>query len=327
MSFSRVNYGQETNADDVAQFLHNEIVGKTIVITGVSPSTLGSEFALTVSAHSPKLVVIASRDTNKLNEVVKDINAKYPNVDVRTLQLDLASLEASRKAGQELASWEDVEVIDVLVNNAGIMAVPYKESVDGFEFQFATNHLGHFVFTKQLMPKIIAAAKAGREPRIVNVSSSGHRTHGMNWEDVGFHGGKTYNMWDAYGQSKTANILFSVELAEKYGSQGLYSYSLHPGMCIGSNLGKHIPMQEIQDFLQSDRAPEPDADSIFKNLQQGVSTHVVASFDPEIKGQNGEYLLDCKVGDDTRKKAYAMDKGNAKRLWELSEQLTGDKYD
>ncbi|KAF3926017.1 hypothetical protein ABW20_dc0108072 [Dactylellina cionopaga] len=327
MSFSRADYGETTDASDVAQFLHDEITNKTIVVTGASPNTLGSEFVLTVCAHSPKLVVIATRDTKKLDSLAKDIASKYSNVIVKTLQLDLGSLESARNAGKEVMGWDDVEMIDVLVNNAGIMAVPYRKTSDGFESQFATNHLGHFVFTKQLMPKILASAKAGREPRIVNITSNGHRTHDINWESLDFHDGKTYNMWDAYGQSKTANMLFTVGLAEKYGDRGLYSYSVHPGMSGDSNLGKHLPMSDIQEFLDSGRAPEPDVAMIFKTLQQCTSTHVVASFDPEIKKYNGEYLLDCQVGAENRKKAYALDKENARKLWEISEQMTGEQFE
>ncbi|KAK6350515.1 hypothetical protein TWF718_003706 [Orbilia javanica] len=326
MSFSRANYSKETKADDVAQLLHDEITGKTIVITGVSPSNLGSEFAYSISAHSPKLIIIAGRNVQKLEEVVKAINSKAPGVPVRYVQLDLSSLEAARKAGQEVASWEDVEVIDTLVNNAGIMATPYKKTVDGFESQFAVNHLAHYVWTAQLFPKILASAAQGRSPRIVNVSSNGHKVHDVNWDSLDFNDGKTYNMWDAYGQSKTANVLFSVGLAEKFGHKGIYSYSLHPGMCAETHLGLHIPMDDIQDFLASGKAPEPGIDVFMKSLQQCSSTHVVAAFDPELKPYNGLYLADCKIGDETRRKDYAVDKDSAKKLWEITEQLTGVKF-
>ncbi|EWC45682.1 hypothetical protein DRE_05243 [Drechslerella stenobrocha 248] len=327
MSFSRSEYRDTTEAGDVAQFLHDEIAGKTVLITGVSPSTIGSEFTLTLSAHAPKLVIIATRSQKNLDEVTADIASKYPEVPVKSVLLDLASLESARKAGDEIASWEDVPIIDVLVNNAGIMAVPYKKTVDGFESQFAINHLGHFVFTKRVMPKILAAARAGREPRIVNISSSGHNVHGINWDDINFSDGETYDMWNAYGQSKTANILFSVELAERYRDAGVSSFSVHPGSVLGTHLGTHIPMEDIMGFLNSGRAPEPGLSQVFKTLSQGASTHVVAAFDPEIKEHSGNYFVDCAVSPEARRKDWALDKDNAKRLWELSEQLVGEKFD
>ncbi|KAF3915611.1 hypothetical protein ABW21_db0207998 [Orbilia brochopaga] len=324
--YSRSDYQDTSDGIDVAQFLHNEIVGKTVVITGVSPHTLGSEFALTIAAHSPKLLVLAGRSADKLNKVTEEIKAKHYDANVKTLLVDLASLESARKAGDELASWEDVPSIDVLVNNAGIMAQPYSKTVDGFESQFGINHLGHFVFTKRLMPKILAAARAGREPRIINISSSGHRMFGINWDDVNFDDGKTYDPWAAYGQSKTANVLFSLGLAEKYGGKGVYSYSVHPGLVVETNLGSHLDTKAVMELLHSDKTPEPDIPLIEKTLQQGTSTHVVAAFDPEIKNANGKYLADCIIADH-RVKDYAADKENAKKLWELSEKLTGEKYE
>ncbi|KAK6349515.1 hypothetical protein TWF696_005799 [Orbilia brochopaga] len=326
MPFSRADYKNTSDANDVARFLHDEIAGKTVVITGVSPKTLGSEFALTVAGQAPKLLVIAARNVEKLTKVAEEIKAKYPDANVKTLQVDLASFESAKKAGDEIASCEDVPMIDVLVNNAGIMAQPYSKTVDGFESQFATNHLGHFIFTKRLMPKILAAARVGREPRIVNISSNGHRIYGINWDDVNFSDGKTYDPWMAYGQSKTANMLFSLALAERYGGRGVYSFSVHPGLIVDTNLGAHLDKEAVMELLFSDQTPEPDIPLIQKTLQQGVSTHVVAAFDPEIKKDNGKYLADCIVADH-RVKDWAADKSSAKRLWELSEQLTGEKYD
>ncbi|KAJ6264954.1 hypothetical protein Dda_1108 [Drechslerella dactyloides] len=325
MPFSRADYCPTTDGNDVAQFLHDEIVGKTIVITGVSPHTLGSEFTLTIAAHAPKLIVIAARSVDKLAQVAEEIKGKYPDVAVKTLQVDLASFESARKAGDELMSWEDVPLIDVLVNNAGVMATPYRKTVDGFESQFATNHLGHFIFTGRIMPKLLAAATAGREPRIVNITSNGHRMHGVNWDDVNWSDGKTYDLWAAYGQSKTANVLFSVALAERYAGR-VAAFAVHPGLIVETNLGKHLDMDKILKLLHGEMKPEPDRPLIEKTLQQGVSTHVVAAFDPEIKKDSGRYLADCVVADSSRVKEWATDKDYAKRLWELSEQVTGQKY-
>lgn len=184
-----------------------------------------------------------------------EITQAQPEVKVRTLQVDLGSLKSVRDAAAQVNSWEDIPAIDVLVNNAGIMAVVYKLSPDGFESHLATNHLGPFLFTNLIMKKIVAV----KEPRIVVVSSDCHRLNPFRFDDYDFdvrrsmkvrqscdllgiltramQDGKTYNRWYAYGQSKTANMLFALSLAQKLGMKhNLQAFSLHPGV-IWTNLG------------------------------------------------------------------------------------------
>ncbi|TFK86693.1 NAD(P)-binding protein, partial [Polyporus arcularius HHB13444] len=229
-----------------------------------------------------------------------------------------------RKAAAEVLSWP--EPIDVLVNNAGIMATPYGKTVDGIESQFGTNHIGHFLFTNLIMPKLLESKQG---PRVVNVSSNGHRLSDIRWDDFNFQDGKTYNKWVAYGQSKTANILFSVELAQRLGSKGLKAFSVHPGL-ISTNLSRSANIDDFKALQALDKALDHGAGFkgfTRKNLSQGTATHVVAAFDPKLDEHNGAYLQDCQAAPDEDLKRYAVDKTSAARLWKLSEELVGQNFD
>lgn len=175
-------YSPTTTASELANGLASHIKGKIILTTGVSPSTLGSSFATSIAKAQPALLIIAGRDTTKLEKVAATILEALPQVPIRVLELDLSSLAAVRDSAAKVNAWDDVPHIDVLVNNAGIMATDFRLSENGVESQFATNHMGHFLFTNLIMGKILAA----NEPRIVNVSSDGHRLSPMRWADYNF---------------------------------------------------------------------------------------------------------------------------------------------
>lgn len=185
--FPRINmaiqYDAQTTGSELVQALADKIRGKVILTTGVSPSTLGAYFVEAVAAAQPGLLILASRDTAKVQQTADAIAKAHPGVKTRPLRLDLGSLAAVREAAAEVNAWADVPAIDVLVNNAGIMAVPYGLTEDGFERQFATNHLGHFLFTNLIMGKLLAAPR----PRVVNVSSDGHRASPVRFDDIDFH--------------------------------------------------------------------------------------------------------------------------------------------
>ncbi|TFK91253.1 NAD(P)-binding protein, partial [Polyporus arcularius HHB13444] len=300
--------------------------GKTILVTGVTPGGLGAHFAQVVAAHKPKLLILAGRSGPKVAETARELEAAHPGVATRTLELDLGSQAQVRKAAAEVLSWP--EPIDVLVNNAGIMATPYGKTVDGIESQFGTNHIGHFLFTNLIIPKLLESKQG---PRVVNVSSDGHRLSAIRWHDLDFQDGKVYNKWVAYGQSKTANILFSVELAQRLGSKGLKAFALHPG-AIQTNIGRSADNDDFEALHTLDRAMGHRAGFEgfkWKNLTQGTSTYVVAAFDPKLHEHNGAYLQDCQVfapdGEDL--KPYAIDKNSAARLWSLGEELVGQRFD
>ncbi|MCJ1250027.1 hypothetical protein MMC30_007253 [Trapelia coarctata] len=314
-------FGETPAAEEVAQALSDEIHGKIVLITGVSPGSLGAEAARVISLHHPRLPILAGRSIPKLRTTETDVKAVSPSVNTRLLELDLGSQEQIRKAAAEVNGYE--ESIDVLYNNAGIMAAPYATTKEGLESQFGTNHIGHFLFTNLIMPRILAAGKVAR---IVNISSWGHNMQRFRFDDYGFQNGASYEKWKAYGQAKTANILFSVGLVEKLGRKGVLSFSLHPGT-IRTNLGAHLEKDDMMAIGLVDEAGNPTALSgEWVNIQQGTATHIVAGFDPSITEQNGGYLEKCKVDNDAAQ-PYAKDKTEATKLWALSEELVGQKFE
>ncbi|KAK4445229.1 short-chain dehydrogenase TIC 32 [Podospora aff. communis PSN243] len=320
-------YTSKTTASELATDFAPHITSKTILTTGVSPGGLGAAFITAIARASPALLILAGRSPSKVSETAATIHKLYPDVRTRVLELDLGSLESVRRAAEEVISWTDVPVIDVLVNNAGIMAVEYGLSPEGVERHFATNHLGHFLLTNLVMGKILAAG----EPRVVCVSSDGHRLGGVRWDDLNFDVSETYNKWVAYGQSKTANMLFAVSLAEKLGGRGLLAFSLHPGV-IATNLGGHLDWQEdfgeLKALDQAQGNKEGWAEFKFKTPDQGAATSVFAAFSPDLKGHNGAYLQDCHVADPWIEtvKAWATSPVEAERLWKLSEKLIGEEF-
>ncbi|OHE98122.1 WW domain-containing oxidoreductase [Colletotrichum orchidophilum] len=242
-------YDAAATASGLVDELASQIKGKVVLTTGVSPG---------------------ARNPEKAEKTAGVVKAAHPDVKTKVLELDLGSLAAVRKAAATVLSWDDVPFIDVLANNAGIMAVNYELPPDGYESQFATNHLAHFLFTDLIIYKVLVS----NAPRIVN-------------------GSETYNKWIADGQSKTANMLFSLSVAEKLGKRGLLSFSLHPGV-IGTNLSNHIEWgSDFAGLPAVDRSlgnKEGWAEFKWKTPDQGTATHVYAAFEPSLKFNNGVYL-------------------------------------
>ncbi|BCS20892.1 putative short-chain dehydrogenase [Aspergillus puulaauensis] len=322
-------YNQTTTAEELAGHFPAEIKDKVVLTTGPSPTSIGATFVEAIARAQPALIILAGRNPSKLQKTADAISQKQPQVPVRLLQLDLGSLAAVREAAAEVKSWDDVPHIDVLVNNAGIMATNFALSPDGFENQFATNHLGHFLFTNLIMGKILAS----RSPRVVNVSSDGHRLSPIRWADYNFREGETYNKWTAYGQSKTANILLAVSLAEKLGSKDLLAYSLHPGVISSTSLSAGLEDSDT-DFAALNALDKSLGNAEgwrgfrLKTDQEGAATTVYAAFEPALQENNGAYLQDCHIADpwtDTVK-PWATDKVEAEKLWKLSEKLVGQEF-
>lgn len=321
-----------TKASELVPHFASHIVGKTILITGVSPGSLGESFVKQVAVAKPSMFIFAGRSTAKMQGLVDELESTHPKIQVKTLALNLMSFADVREAAKTANAWTDVPRIDVLVNNAGIMAVPYKLTEDGFESQFQTNHLSHFLFTNLIMSKILAS----KTPRVVLISSNVHRVGHIRWSDYNFNEGKNYQIWLAYGQSKTANALRGLSLAEKLGSHGLLSFPMCPGMCI-TNLSAHA-MQDQESFAaeltQTDnyygnkRLWGIEEGLHFKDIDQGAATHVFAAFDQSIAEHNGAFLSDCHVADPDKEEVYcwATSKVDAERLWRLSEKLVGQEF-
>lgn len=179
-------YDATATASGLAADFASEVKGKVVLTTGVSPGGLGAVFAQSIAKSQPRLLILAGRNPSKVQETVQAIQSANASVEARVLELDLGSLAGARKAAETVLAWDDVPAIDVLVNNAGIMAVEkYQKTVDGYESQFATNHLAHFLFTNLIMKKLLAAGA----PRVVNVSSDGHRLGHIRFNDYNFHVG------------------------------------------------------------------------------------------------------------------------------------------
>jgi NAD(P)-dependent dehydrogenase (short-subunit alcohol dehydrogenase family) len=204
------------------------------------------------------------------------------------------------------------------------MAGPYQTTKDGLELQFGSNHIGHFLFTNLIMPKVLAS----NNPRIINVSSNGHKLSPIRFEDWNFQDGKAYHQWRAYGQSKTANVLFSKALAEKLGStKKLRAYSLHPGVIFETSLAPQgVTDADWAEMAALNKELGIDLPLIkMKTLDEGTACHVVAAFDTRLGDFNGAYLEDGNLSDDVT--ATATDPEEAEKLWKLSEKLVGQTFD
>ncbi|KAF2446468.1 NAD(P)-binding protein [Karstenula rhodostoma CBS 690.94] len=314
-------FGFETTGEEATAAFAQHIKGRTILITGVTPGGLGLETARVIALRDPKLVILAGRSTEKLQQAEEEVKKAAPEVAVRQLVLDLGNLKAVRKAVEEVSGWSDVSSIDVVINNAGIMATPYALTSDGIESQFATNHIAHFLFTQLIMPKILASTSGAR---VVNLSSSGYKGGPVRFDDYNFEDGKSYDKWVSYGQSKSANVLYARGLKERYGGKGLRAYGVHPGG-IWTNLGLHAKddlramgfMDEAGNTVNTERLK-------WKTLEQGVSTTIVAAFDPSIADQNGAYLADCQIEDTPEE--WMQDPEGPEKLWRLSERLVGQEF-
>ncbi|KAL9027541.1 MAG: hypothetical protein Q9196_003946 [Gyalolechia fulgens] len=322
-------YNSKTTAEEVATDCSDIIRDKVILTTGVTPGGIGATFVETIARHSPKLLILAGRDINKCEETAKAIKSASPGVSTRVLELDLGSLEQTRKAAAEVNRYR--ESIDVLCNNAGVMATPYTLTKDGLETQFAVNHIGHFLFTNLIMPKLLAAPGGAR---IVSVSSDGHRLGPVRFDDWNFAGGKTYDRWRAYGQGKSANMLFALALAKRLGNkqdgQGVVAVSLHPGV-VASNLIRYMGEEEFNALRKMDRDLGytdywGGFEHLMKNASEGAATHLYAAFDPSLKEHNGAYLADSQVWPVEKVRSWARDSVEADMLWKLSEKIVGQEF-
>ena len=303
-------FGATSTADDVLAGV--DLTGKLAIVTGgYSGIGLETTRALTeAGAH----VVVPARRRSTAEEALAGVG------DVEVDELDLGDLESVRGFAERfLASGRTV---DIMIDSAGIMACPETRVGSGWEAQFATNHLGHFALVNRLWPAI---APGGA--RIVSVSSRAHHFSGMRWDDVQWT--RDYDKWQAYGQAKTANVLFAVHLDKLGRDAGVRAFSLHPGGIL-TPLQRHIPREEMIERGWIDEAGNVLNPSGFKSPAQGAATQVWAATSPQLAGMGGVYLEDCDIAepatDDAQPsgvKPWAVDPEQAARLWDLSAELTG----
>ncbi|KAI9762296.1 MAG: hypothetical protein M4579_000444 [Chaenotheca gracillima] len=338
---SHPDFNKETNGTDAAKAFATQIRGKTILITGASPNGLGQATAHAIAGNAPGLIIISGRSQAKLDETAAGLRKSFPSVPVRILIVDLGSFKSIRTAAAEVNAYP--EDIDVLINNAGVMAIAERQlTEDGLEMQFGTNHIGHFLFTNLILGKLEATAAKSSTPgstRIINLSSFGHQLGPVRFSDPNFEGKKElpseevanwdliksfykiektngYEAWASYGQAKTANVLFALSLRDHLYKRGILSFAVHPGG-INTDLSRNMS-SELYDGLMNIMDPNS-----FKTHDQGVSTTIVAAFDPKLDEKSGPYFDDCQVG---QPNPWATNAKSAEKLWTLSEEIVGQKF-
>jgi NAD(P)-dependent dehydrogenase (short-subunit alcohol dehydrogenase family) len=302
-----------------------DLTGKTAIITG-GYAGIGLETTKAFSAAGAT-VIVPARDTEKAKKNLTGI------LNVELLPMDLmkpASVDAFAEKFQASS-----RPLHLLINNAGIMWVPLRRDQRGYESQLATNHLGHFQLTARLWP----ALKKANGARVVNVSSFGHQMAPFNFEDPNFEH-REYETLQGYGQSKTANNLFAVELDSRGSASNVRSYSLHPGAVNGTDLGREasVALFKQMGLFGDDGKLRPEVAERLKTTSQGAATTIWCATSPQLNGIGGVYCEDADIatldqGNIEHKQEdpstlrgvlpYSLDETNAKRLWHLSEQMTG----
>lgn len=307
------NPGWAYTAEQVSEGV--DLSGKHAVITGAAAG-LGKETARVLALRGASITVVA-RDQAKGQAAVDALNATQGGAVADLLLMDLFDLDSVANAAADYLSRG--KPIDLLINNAGVMACPLEHNARGHEMQFATNHLGHFLFTGLLLDALVDGG------RIVNLSSAAHKFADTDLDDPNFQH-KKYDKWISYGQSKTANIHFSLVLNARLAARGITANAVHPG-AIATDLGRHLNEDDMKMLM--DRSASTGF--AFKEVPNGAATTVWAAVTAELEGKGGLYLEDCQIAASepsehggTAPWAYNMDK--AERLWTLSEELVGRKF-
>ncbi|CAI6310117.1 unnamed protein product [Periconia digitata] len=343
-------FDDKTEAADVAKAFPRKVLGKTILVTGANKTGLGFSALQAFASQAPANLILASRSPGKIKECIDALAAEYPNVKYHALNLDLSSQKAVRAAASELLSRDEIEAIDIVVNCAAIFGFGPAGRVlteDGIESHFATNHIGHWLFTNLIMPKLIKASAKNPKgaTRIINVSAGSPMSAGIRWSDMNFekmvkdlpederpsaflhklfgidiNDETVFTYLEGYNQSKVANALFTVgintRLYEKY---GIASFVLHPG----------VIMTELARGATDDQIDAVNKQPIVrKTLSQGSSTTLVAALDPKLTDNLSTqeplvFLADCQL---VKLPPKSSSKENADRLWDLSEELTKEKF-
>jgi NAD(P)-dependent dehydrogenase (short-subunit alcohol dehydrogenase family) len=317
-----MTFGATSTTDDVLAGV--DLTGKRILVTGVSAG-LGVETARALAAHGAE-VVGAARDLDKARRATAEVERQKKGA-FELVELDLASLRSVRASADALL--DDRRTFDVVIANAGVMATPFGKTADGFETQFGTNHLGHFV----LVNRIVELLRPGG--RLVNLSSAGHRRADVDLDDPNFER-TPYDPFIAYGRSKTANILFAVEFDRRHRASGLSATAVHPGG-IDTELSRHLPpgsVLKMFERINAESLAAGGAPFAMKSVPQGAATSVWAAVVARAEAVGGRYCEDCHVADivvaDPHAiggvRPYALDPERAKALWAKSEEMVGERF-
>jgi NAD(P)-dependent dehydrogenase (short-subunit alcohol dehydrogenase family) len=311
------------------QGLTGKLDGRVILITG-GTAGLGTESARVLQKNGAK-VYITARTLEKGQKVASELNKANPDSPaIEVVVADLSNLQSVRDGAKDFLARSNK--LNVLLNNAGVMACPESKTANGFESQFGVNHLAHFLLFQLLKPLLLASSTPKLQSRVVSLSSSGHRLSDVHFDNYSLTG--EYDPWKAYGQSKTANILFANELDRRYGSQGLHGLSVHPGVIMNTELSRHQldASNEMMEAMISD----PRFTSIEKSVEQGAATQVWAAVGSDLQGKGGLFLDNTAVAFETSEDVPVFesgylpriyDEGRASRLWKDSLSFVDVKED
>ncbi|KAI8650716.1 hypothetical protein NCS57_01406100 [Fusarium keratoplasticum] len=318
-------FNKTTTSEEVVEAFAENVVGKAILITGVSPNGLGEAIAQALSTKKPAKLIFTARSIAKAESVAQTIEEGMANPPlIEVVQMDLSSIASVQAAAETLKQHQR---IDILINNAGVMALPNRTlSTDGYEMHFATNFIGHWLFTNLLMPKLTSGG------RVVNITSGGYmicpiRFHDLNWDgDKPLPAGEEpnmvmvqnlglgslanageYNGMLAYLHSNAASMLFSVGLKERFGSKGVTAISAAPGVVV----------TELQRHINGFRNPTMG----YKSASQGAASFLVAALDSALDSHGGVHIDDCQVAEIAS--THVQDVEVAHRLWKTAESMTG----
>jgi NAD(P)-dependent dehydrogenase (short-subunit alcohol dehydrogenase family) len=309
MSRITTPFGATSTAAEVIDGI--DLTGKRAVVTG-GASGIGVETARALASAGAE-VTLAVRDTEAGERTAEDITGTTGNKLIHVAPLELSDPASVRAFA---AAWDGP--LHILVGNAGMMASPLMRTPQGWEMQFATNHLGHFGLATGLHDALAAAGGA----RVVSVSSSAHQRSAVVFEDINFNH-REYEPWSAYGQSKTANVLFAVEATRRWAGDGIFVNALHPGG-IRTNLQRYVSEEELARLRAA--AGSGGSAPQWKTPEQGAATSVLLAASPLVDGVGGRYFEDCneaephQPGTRTGVAAYALDPDAAQRLWTVSVQ-------
>lgn len=319
-------FGKDSTTDDVLGDI--DLSNKRIFITGVS-SGLGAETARSLAVRGAEVIGTA-RDLKKAEAIQSQINpeAEHQGGSLTVIPMDLSELRSVRTVADTLSA--SSRPLDLIIANAGIMATPFSLTVDGFESQFGTNHLGHFVLINRLAPLLTS------QGRVVVLSSGAHRFSDIDLADPNFQH-TPYNAWAAYGRSKTANALFALAFDRRFQARGVRAASLHPGI-IQTGLTRAVSSEDLQAFQDQTSSRSGEGGGLaYKTIPQGAATSVWAGVMASADEIGGRYLENCHVspvipngqaeaalGEGVM--AYAQDADSAERLWKTSEELVQERF-
>lgn len=318
-----IDSGFSTKATASEVLVDRNLKGKTVIVTG-GYSGIGLE-TTRVLAEAGAVVIVPARSIEKAKAALSSI----PNVEIDVIDLmDAKSIDAFAQRFIDSG-----RPLHILINDAGIMAAPLRHDSRGYESQFSTNHLGHFQLTARLWP----ALKKAKGARVIALSSWGHHVCGIDFDDPNFlH--RDYNKWAAYGQAKSANVLFAVELDKRGAAYGVRAFAVHPGGIPGTDLGRDLGDDERIKMPEKDekkQVVDTEMDNFIKTVEQGAATTVWCATSPVLEAMGGVYCENINIAqavaaDCTQQSGvwpWAIDRNMAVKLWQLSEKLTGVKFD